>query len=1142
MRRFTKWIVRSLIGVSIIVLLVVIAVALILGTQPGTRWAIDRIDARIPGKIEIERFDGTLWAGLHIPALIYRDAEREFRAVAVELRVSWSSVASGQFVLSVLGAETVEYRNLAPTDPLPKPFELAMNPLPVTVGVTRSRIGGFTLVGQGDSTEIRDILLDSVFMNGNALRAEAVSASTENIALSASKLDAKLAGDVPLSLSINWSLLDDSWSGRGTVRGSLAALEFDHSVTGPYPASISGELKVLHRIEPKVDALVLWEQWSFDEYVLENGETRIRGTADDYDVDYDLAVQLPGGERARISGTATGNTERLTAFEAHAKNQAGSADVAGSIVWRPSFVAEVQVRASSFDPSIVVKNLSGRLDADAYVSVDGSGNLNITDATVTGVLNDAAINARGNVALTPEQIRCDACLLSVGNNRINVDGTTGGGGLGLSLSVDAPSLDLLWTELAGNLKGQGRFTGSRTKPQFTGELHGRQLRFADWSADDIVIRSRASTIDAFDLTATVTTLFGANTDLGSFTVLGKGALGALDVNIDWAFRDLNISATGKVQRSEELIEGVVTRATIVEPNTGNWSLSDQLGFRIRGSDVLVDRHAWLNANGQLRVTHFSSAGDELELVANLVELPLQTANTFLPPNFQLQGSASADIDVAQKSGAWSGSIIWRQEDTILRVLEANEQSTDVQIPRAEFAAELRDGGADISAALTIEPDVTVEVDLALSGFASDSPIVAELRLSGNDWYWVPAVIPTIDNFEGAISATVNASGPLMTPELDGSLNWRAGGLAVPALNVPITDIDLAISGALDGAATVRGSARAGEGDLSIDGRLENLMRSTRSVELAVSGTGAELINWPEYRLWASPDLVVVGTNAGWTINGNVEVPRADIALRELSEEAVILSPDVTVIGREEAAEAPTRFSGEARLVLGERVHVQAFGLDTRLQGDLLIRMPKDRPLNAEGQVTLVDGVFSAYGQKLTIQHGTLTFTGPLDNPLVDVRAVRVIEAFEGPVTAGINLRGRAQSLSSSVFSDPVMAEADALSYLVIGRPLSQATESEGGELSSAAVALGVKQATRITEQIGQALGLDQLTLAGDGGDTTALVAGKQLSSRLHARYAYGVFSRLGTLLLRYRMSRRLTLEAGAGEAQSIDLLYLVEKQ
>jgi len=122
-----------------------------------------------------------------------------------------------------------------------------------------------------------------------------------------------------------------------------------------------------------------------------------------------------------------------------------------------------------------------------------------------------------------------------------------------------------------------------------------------------------------------------------------------------------------------------------------------------------------------------------------------------------------------------------------------------------------------------------------------------------------------------------------------------------------------------------------------------------------------------------------------------------------------------------------------------------------------------------------------------------------------------------------------------------MADADALSYLVIGRPLNQATESEGGELSGAAVALGLRQATRLTEQIGQAVGLDQLSLTGDGGETTALVAGKQINSRLYARYAYGVFSRLGTLVLRYKLSRRVALEAGAGETQSIDVLYSVEK-
>jgi translocation and assembly module TamB len=104
-----------------------------------------------------------------------------------------------------------------------------------------------------------------------------------------------------------------------------------------------------------------------------------------------------------------------------------------------------------------------------------------------------------------------------------------------------------------------------------------------------------------------------------------------------------------------------------------------------------------------------------------------------------------------------------------------------------------------------------------------------------------------------------------------------------------------------------------------------------------------------------------------------------------------------------------------------------------------------------------------------------------------------------------------------------------------------APRTEMDFLSGAAVALGLRQVTRITDQIGQSIGVDELTLAGDGGDTTALVAGKQVNSRLYARYAYGVFSQLGTLLLRYRLNRNLTLEAGTGENQSLDILYTVEK-
>jgi hypothetical protein len=60
-------------------------------------------------------------------------------------------------------------------------------------------------------------------------------------------------------------------------------------------------------------------------------------------------------------------------------------------------------------------------------------------------------------------------------------------------------------------------------------------------------------------------------------------------------------------------------------------------------------------------------------------------------------------------------------------------------------------------------------------------------------------------------------------------------------------------------------------------------------------------------------------------------------------------------------------SGEVELQLGERMHIRAFGLDTHLEGDLRFRATQKREPRAEGELELVDGVFTAYGQELRIE-------------------------------------------------------------------------------------------------------------------------------------------------------------------------------
>ncbi|MDH3588402.1 MAG: hypothetical protein OEQ74_03240, partial [Gammaproteobacteria bacterium] len=60
-------------------------------------------------------------------------------------------------------------------------------------------------------------------------------------------------------------------------------------------------------------------------------------------------------------------------------------------------------------------------------------------------------------------------------------------------------------------------------------------------------------------------------------------------------------------------------------------------------------------------------------------------------------------------------------------------------------------------------------------------------------------------------------------------------------------------------------------------------------------------------------------------------------------------------------------------------------------------------------------------------------------------------------------------------------------------------------------------------------------------DTGAIMAGKQIHPSLHVRYSYGLFNRIGALLLRYRLNNLFSLEARSAEDQSIDVVYTHEE-
>ena len=123
-----------------------------------------------------------------------------------------------------------------------------------------------------------------------------------------------------------------------------------------------------------------------------------------------------------------------------------------------------------------------------------------------------------------------------------------------------------------------------------------------------------------------------------------------------------------------------------------------------------------------------------------------------------------------------------------------------------------------------------------------------------------------------------------------------------------------------------------------------------------------------------------------------------------------------------------------RVQLGEKLRVRGQGLDTGLRGELRLTAPQGR-LRVDGSVRTVGGTYRAYRQRLDIDRGVLTFNGPIENPQLDIEAIRP----NLDVRVGVAVTGTVLVPRVRLFSEPEMSDADKLSWLLRGR----ASEGQG---------------------------------------------------------------------------------------------------
>ncbi len=399
--------------------------------------------------------------------------------------------------------------------------------------------------------------------------------------------------------------------------------------------------------------------------------------------------------------------------------------------------------------------------------------------------------------------------------------------------------------------------------------------------------------------------------------------------------------------------------------------------------------------------------------------------------------------------------------------------------------------------------------------------------------WVPAGW----RLAGELSLQAALSGTLGKPQLTGEMSGRRIAVRNLLQGVNLSDGTLAVRLDGDRARIEQISIRSGEGTLGITGEAE-LSRQPRA-RLALQAQRFRVIGRVDRNVVASGNAVLQLAPDRGQLDGRFTVDEGlfDASRRDapsLDDDVTVQRPGEEAPGPREEPEARRNFVLNLELGLGERLRVRGRGLDTGLRGDLKLTTPGGR-LAIHGSVRTDQGTYAAYGQKLEIERGIISFTGPPEEPRLDILALRP----NIDVRVGVAITGTALAPRVRLFSEPDMGETEKLSWLVLGRAPDGLGRTDTALLQRAAVALLAGEGEAPTDQLMSRLGIDDLSLRQGDSDVreTVVSLGKQLSRRWYLGYERGVNATTGTWQLTYRIAQRFTLRAQSGLENSLDMIW-----
>jgi translocation and assembly module TamB len=817
-------------------------------------------------------------------------------------------------------------------------------------------------------------------------------------------------------------------------------------------------------------------------------------------------------------------------------------------------------------------DLNAGLEASGTLLPEVEGTLQLSLSDSHFAQYDASGN--GHIEFTGMRRAAGEAELHIGDNHLTLEVAHGTQADRAELMLDARNLAQLDKGLGGQLAGHVELSGSLAKPRLQFSAQGRKLMLPG-----------GQHIAALDATGDMAEA-AMQMNLGVTDFRGEGALNmpeaSAELNGDWMHHSL--LAAARIAQGEDAVGDLKLKASggLSDPAQGwqalQWSGAlDELTARGALPFHLVTAAplSFAKDSFHLGTADVTIAGGHIEF-SKMQWTPQRWHSSghfsginVRAVNMQQNESSTSAFDSIRIGGAWDATADEHWQGSLQVQRESGDWVTDsntgLRLGLRDMRLYLRAEQDQLHAQLDLSGEHLGEVKAQASvplthtdtgwTILPDAALAGHLHLRSDDLSWIGPLLNSNLRSGGRLNFDTKLNGTLLSPRLIGVANGDALSLSLLDQGISVEQGELKARFEPDAVYVDRLAFSAPYLPMPRDKLLVNYTLPAGAGRLSASGSidlkggsGDIQITAERLPLIQRADRWIIASGTGHAryaskilmLDGNF---RADAGL--INQPPVNNRPrwseDVQIIGKQPASRAGPPSSVDATLDLGEHFYIRASGLEGRLAGQLKVLGEPGIPLRVTGIIAAQDAVFNAYGQRLQVERGMVNFQGPLDDPGLNILALRKgLDAEVGKkleVEAGVEVTGTVRRPVVRLVSTPNVPDNEKLSWIVLGR----VPESGGVDSALLVAAAGSILGGQSAGQLGRTIGVDEISLRQEAGKDSQQInkvtVGKQLSARTRISYEQDLSETGGVTKFTYTLTPRITIVTSTGTEDALDLFY-----